>query len=192
MNAVAGLLGADIAGQCDFCEHRRSVVAVAGVHGDQAGERGTEMDPPGGEPLAHLVTGNPVGVRRQKLGNVLTRGGSVVVDSGQCRHGLADALAVLFGLHSELCQSGASDGRDGCDIGVLIEQHQLFELDVSDLAVIAEHEFCCGQGHLAVSGSGVRRYVIDTMVAQPRQSPSADVGLPGVPLGLFRQAYMLA
>ena len=40
---------------------------------------------------------------------------------------------------------GASDLRDGGDIGVLIEQHQLLELDVADLAVIAEHEFGCGQ-----------------------------------------------
>ena len=30
------------------------------------------------------------------------------------------------------------------------------------------------------------------MIAQPRQFPGADVGLPGVPLGLFRQAHVLA
>ena len=105
MNAVAGLLGADVAGQCDLCEHRRSIVAATGMYGDQAGERGTEMDPPSGEPLAHLVTGNPVGMRRQKLGDVLARGAGVFVGSRQHRYRLADALAVLFGLHSELRQS---------------------------------------------------------------------------------------
>ena len=121
MDAVAGLLRTDVAGQCDLGEHRGSIVAAAGVYSDQAGERGTELDPSGGEPLAHLVSGNPGGVCRQKFGDVVARRTSVVVDRGQRRHHLSDSLAVLLGLHCELRHGGAPDRCDGRDVGVLIE-----------------------------------------------------------------------
>ena len=56
MDAVTGLLGADFAGQRDLGEQRGSVIAAAGMHGEQAGERGAELDSPVGEPLAQFVT----------------------------------------------------------------------------------------------------------------------------------------
>ena len=56
MDAVTGLLGTDFAGQRDLGEQRGAVVALAGVHGEQTGERGTELDPTVGEPLAQFVT----------------------------------------------------------------------------------------------------------------------------------------
>ena len=148
--------------------------------------------PPGGEPLPQLVTRHPVGVRRQQFGDVPAGWAAVVVDGRQCRHRLPDALPVLIGLHHELGDTGALDRCDGGDFGVLVEQQQLFEPDVAHLTAVAEHRFGCGQGHFAVGGSRVGGHVVDLVVGQPRQLPGADVGLPGVPLGLLRQPHVLA
>ena len=62
---------------------------------------------------------------------------AVVIDRVQGRDRLSDALPVLIGLHDELGYAGALDRCDGGDLGALIEQHQLFELDVADLASLS-------------------------------------------------------
>ena len=116
------------------------------MHGRKAGERGSELDPPGGEPSPQLLSGDPVGVCRQQCGDVLAgsrRGVAVVVGCRQGRHRVADALPVQVRLRGELRCTCWTDRRGGGDSGALVEEHQLFEPDVAHLVGVTEHQFRC-------------------------------------------------
>ena len=206
MDAEPGLLGSDVAGQRHLREQSRSLLAFAGValtgvalacvHGEKAGEGWAELDPPGGEPLAQLLTGNPVGVRSQQFGEVLARRTAVRVGSSQGCRRVPDAFPVDVGLHGEFCCTRGPYGRGGGDFGVLIEQHQLLELDIPHLATeseaASEDQSRCSQGHFAVGSTRIGSHVVDLVVGQPRQLCGADVVLPDVALRLLGQPHMLA
>ncbi len=193
MNPVCGLLRADVAGQTDLGEQRRSVT-IGGVHGGQRGERGPELDPAGGEPLADLLAGDPVRVCAEQAGDVMGGRPTLVIGRPQGRDRLTDPLAILVGLYGELGHARTLDRRHGGDLGAVVEQHQLLELDVGDDTTRvgrAEQGVGGGESHLAVGGARVGGDVVDLVVGQPWQFRRAHIALPGVPLGLLRQPDVL-
>ena len=161
------------------------------MHGGQTGERRTELDPPRGQRLPDLLATDRVRVRREQTGEIAAR--RLGPSSTACRAAAArrTRLPVVVGLHGERRDTGRSIDATAVDLGVVVQQQQLFEPDVAHLGT--RRRTGCARRPVPSRSRrppGKAGNVVDLVVAEPRQCRGADVGLPGVPLGLLRQPDM--
>ena len=105
---------------------RRGAVR-GGVHPGQAGEGGAELDASGGQRQPDLLTAERVGVCGQQACDVTAVAAARLGDRMQGCGRTLDPLPGSVGLHDEARDTGRIDRSDGGDLGVSVEQQQLFE-----------------------------------------------------------------
>ena len=136
MNAVAGLVSSDTRRHRDLGEQGGGFGGV--VHAGEADECGAEVDAAKGQRRPDLVAGDRVGVGGENHVDVLANRLRLIAVGAQHRGGTLYPLAVGRGRHCEADGAVGFGRRNGGDLGALVEQEQLLELDVADVRTVGE------------------------------------------------------